>query len=434
MNADVLTIRKIRVASGDTAAARRAAGYTLDIGESPGAFSVAVDGTPLAVADGNTPAWMGSDRMLGRIGVSSGTPVTVEEFSLALQGRHAVTSERVRKEGMIQRGMVDRNGRAVLDARGRRVKERVRGTKSVDLTFSAPKSVSVVWSQAAPELRARIEPAMMIATRRMLEHMTETKPVVAYHRALYSARSFAGVAALHVTARTAREAATPAPQLHVHGVVLGVEREDGFFAAPELSGLFKHGAPLEGGAVARIALAEALTDLGFGIDCETGPRARFFEIANVPRELMARMSPRTRDVEAKIQDREAACGRKLTNDERSIAALQTRAPKGKRADPARTMSVWRSLAQDFGFHDGAVGALRCGTGFSPDLSSRRQAVRIAATRRLRGDGGPVPQEEARAVLYECAAGRLRLAETYALVREMEQSGELPVSVRALPQT
>jgi hypothetical protein len=194
----------------------------------------------------------------------------------------------------------------------------------------------------------------------------------------------------------------PAPQLHVHGVVVGVERADGFYASPELSGMFRRGAPLRGGAVARLCLAEGLAELGFGIE-QSG---RYFEIRGVPEGLVKAMSGRSRDVEAQVRVRERVRGTPLTNLERSVAALQTRPPKSREATMVETLAAWRAQAAEFGFGPAAVrGLLGDGAGaFAGDVQTRRAAVTAARDARgLRGvalDAG----------LLECAAGRLRLAE------------------------
>jgi conjugative relaxase-like TrwC/TraI family protein len=411
MSLRVLTIRKIRIASGDVAAARRTADYVLDAKESPEGVARARGENP-SVDNCVRPIalWLGSPSTLARLGVGRGLHVGRDGLVLALQGCNAVTGERVRVEGLIHRDAVDDRGRPVYDEDGKRRKVRVRGTKSVDLTFSAPKSVSVVWSQASPEVRAAIEAAMIAAADAMLANMTEAKPVVAHHRMLHCARGFAAAAALHVMARAARGNPVPSPQLHVHGIVLGVERGDGFFASPELSGMFKHGAPLEGGAVARAKLAEILVDMGFEIDQE----GRFFEIRGVPKGLIHRMSGRTKDVEARIRQREGARGKTLTNRERAVVALETREAKSREASLEEAVAVWAAHAGDFDFGAATVNKLLRGSGFAGSLEARTSAVlRLSRTKRPAASIG-----EARAAVFESAAGRLTLEEAYLAVDRM----------------
>jgi hypothetical protein len=265
---------------------------------------------------------------------------------------------------------------------------------------------------------------MLEAAGAMLEWMTTTMPVVSLRHTLHPAVGFAAALALHVTARTAVGEPVPAPQLHVHAVLIGVERGDGLFAAPELSGFFKHGAPLEGAAIARARLAESLVELGFEIESETGRNERFFEICGVPGGLVGSMSARTQDVEAKLAERQAARGSSLTSRERAVAALQTRAPKQRELQSSDIAELWRREAQAFGFGPDAVQALRTAAPFGTDLESRVACVRAAVRRRLNNRGASASVGEARATVLESAAGRLRLPEALALLNEMEADGEL----------
>jgi conjugative relaxase-like TrwC/TraI family protein len=304
--------------------------------------------------------------------------------------------------------VTDARGRAVVDDEGHPVLERVRGTKSVDLTFSAPKSVSIVWSQADPALRREIEHGMLAGAASMLADMTLAKPVVAHRGGLEPASGFAAAAALHVFARASHADAAPAPQLHVHGIVVGVERSDGLFAAPELSGMFRRGAPLEGGAIARLRLAETLADIGF----EIVNHGRYFEIAGVPAGLVERLSARARDVESSLEERRRARnGASLTNVERSMAALLTRPAKRDQAPLAATVASWRGHARDFGFGRDTIEAIRVGRGFAEPLEVRCRPLRPCL---LTDDDAP-PASRQRARFLELAAGRIRLAEAHAVL-------------------
>jgi conjugative relaxase-like TrwC/TraI family protein len=410
----VLTIRKIRVPSADWACARRAADYVLDRGSTPAAVFPSEE----TAAERPTTVWMGTAELLDQLGVAPAEAVAATEFGRVLQGRHARTGERVRTEGMIHRPLNDSHGHPVRDENGRQIVERVRGTKSVDLTFSAPKSVSVLWSQAEDELRGEIEAAMLVATEAMLREMTERKPVVAYKRDLIPAEGYAAAAALHVVARAARGEPMPWPQLHVHAVVVGVGRHDGFFASPELSGMYRHGAPLEGGAVARARLAESLVDLGFEIE----PRGRYFEIRGVPAPVIERMSGRAREVKAVVSSREAAAKRPLTQRERAVVAMQTRQAKSGELPLAVARAGWEEVAIELGFGREAVPHLRGGAGFAEDINLRRAKVAIA----VGGTEGNELVGERRALVFERAAGVLRLDEAEDLLAHAGRSLNRPL--------
>jgi conjugative relaxase-like TrwC/TraI family protein len=354
--------------------------------------------------------------MFDVLGVGDPSSIDIGSLARALQGLNVSSGDRVRKEGMIERPAVDSRGRPLYDNGGRRLKVKVKGTKCADLTFSAPKSVSVIWSQADAELQAKVEQAMLAAAGVMLGHLTHTKPIVSQRRVLSPACGFAAALSLHVSARAAAAQVTPAPQLHVHSVLLAVERTDGGPAAPELSGFFKGGAPLEGGALGRLALAEALADLGFRIDAETGRNGRFFEVSGVPDELVAAFSQRHRDVLEEIVALEASRGHTLTSTERTIAALSTRAPKAQQSAPAAASVEWRRVARQHGFDARAVEALRRPRQRTGRPPAMRDTVLASAQSKLVADAGYLGGLQT--AVFEAAAGRLGVRDAIALADEL----------------
>src|SRR5690242_519176 len=203
----VVTIRKIGVTVGDAAGALRQAGYSLELADSPEAFRRSggpEDAGPGDAGSKSNAMWVGTPRALARLGLELGAEVLPEQLAAALQGRHIETGEQVRKPGkrFAKVGSMDGGGHAAGTCT-----IAVPSVNSVDLTFSAPKSVSVVWSQAGPELRAGIEQAMLSAATAVLQYMTETKPVLQGTR--LPANGFAASVALHVTARRARDERVP---------------------------------------------------------------------------------------------------------------------------------------------------------------------------------------------------------------------------------
>lgn len=198
-----------------------------------------------------------------------------------------------------------------------------------DLTFSAPKSVSVLWSQSDATRRAKIEKAVLASARKSLRYLED--------RAVFSRRGRGGqfiekaeglVAAmfLHATSR-AQE-----PQIHVHCTVANLAlRQDGTwgsmlgitsnnrskdFTKSRLP-IFKE--KMAAGALFRAELAASLErDLQLPIRREGSG----FEIDGVPRALMERFSTRRRE----IVDEMNTTGDK-TQKGADKAALRTRARK-----------------------------------------------------------------------------------------------------------
>lgn len=98
------------------------------------------------------------------------------------------------------------------------------------MTFSAPKSVSVVWALRDPWQREQIEEAHARAVERSVGYLKERVPVV---RRRYEgqvveeiAKDVIATAYRHTTARGVSGAEAPDPQLHSHVVITGAVRED----------------------------------------------------------------------------------------------------------------------------------------------------------------------------------------------------------------
>ena len=111
--------------------------------------------------------------------------------------------------------------------------------------------------------RQRIEQALIAAAERTVQYMARNKAVVHRRgkdgvRVREPAAGAAVASSLHVTARRARGDRAPAPQLHVHNLVVGVVRMDGRLVAADSWEWFRHDAALEGGALFRAQVADAL--------------------------------------------------------------------------------------------------------------------------------------------------------------------------------
>jgi Ti-type conjugative transfer relaxase TraA len=204
-----------------------------------------------------------------------------------------------------------------------------------DLTFSAPKSVSVVWGIAEENQREAIERAHAHAVERTLMFAEQ-------QQLFMTRRGHAGIqresarpiiaAYLHGTSREAD------PQLHSHAFVLNVAaRDDGSYGALETKPLYEWKMAL--GAAYRAELAHELRTLGY----ETAPDSKGnFRIAQVPRDLERHFSKRRAQIEAVMTERGTTSAKAA-----EVAALSTRKAKG--SSTAKTLRArWRSESLAFG--------------------------------------------------------------------------------------
>jgi conjugative relaxase-like TrwC/TraI family protein len=204
-----------------------------------------------------------------------------------------------------------------------------------DLTFSVPKSVSVVWGIAEEEQREAIERAHIQAVERTLKFAEQQKLFITRrgHNGIEreSARPIIATY-LHGTSREAD------PQLHTHAFVLNVAaRGDGSYGTLETKPLYEWKMAL--GAAYRAELAQELRTLGY----ETAPGSKgSFRLSHVPRDLERHFSKRRAQIESVMNERGTTSAKAA-----EVAALNTR--KAKESSTATTLrSTWRSESLTFG--------------------------------------------------------------------------------------
>ena len=220
----------------------------------------------------------------------------------------------------------------------------------IDLTFSAPKSVSAVWALGDESQRREIEAAHAAAVSETMAHLTETVPTVRrrYHGQVFEEPAVDVVAAeyRHTTARGVIEGDAPDPQLHSHVVITSAVRDDGQIVAVASRPIFRSAREL--GAYYRSALAHELQQRGYAIERGTGKHGRYFEIAGVPRGLLDAFSSRSREVARAAERFRAKWGRAPERGELRQLKLENRKAKVliTRADLQR---AWNDTAARFDF-------------------------------------------------------------------------------------
>ena len=265
-----------------------------------------------------------------------------------------------------------------------------------DLTFSAPKSVSVVWAAADPEMRERISAAQQRAVESAIAYAERSGAFV--HRSghagaeKYSAEKIVAAAFEHASSRAGE------PHLHTHVVVINISESgkrvefdarwtgaiDGFYKAE---------------------FARELQQLGFSVS----RHGHSFKVDGVPTKLIAELSSRS----AQIDERANKTG--LDSDKaRDIHQMATRDDKTDtpRAD---AFAAARDAAERHNFD---VRALRSEQQMAQELDKQallREAFSEASTLTM-------PQMD-RAIL-EGAQGALTAREALALRDELLRTGEL----------
>jgi conjugative relaxase-like TrwC/TraI family protein len=269
-----------------------------------------------------------------------------------------------------------------------------------DLTFSAPKSVSVIWSQADKETALEIRAAQASAVEKAVAYLEDEAVWTRRGKAGLEHQKCAAVVAAfeHGTSRAQD------PQLHTHALLLNIGvRDDGTTGTLETHSLYLH--KMAAGAIYRAELAHQLERrLGFEIERDKSS----FAVKGVSKELVEEFSKRRKEIEASLKERRLATSRAA-----EIAALDTR---GKKAHIAREelKERWRAVGREHGW-------------------STEQAERLVKERRRTFDPSYALERVAQVALEKMMLGRSYFTErelTRTVAEEAQALGGGADEVRA----
>ncbi len=159
-----------------------------------------------------------------------------------------------------------------------------------DVTFSAPKSVSVLWALSDADKRPAIEQAQRVAVATATKHLEHTAAFARRGKGGAIREPTAGLTLAKFDHHTSRDLD---PQLHTHVFVFNVApRKDGTWGAIVSRELYK--AQKNAGAIYRDALATELERHGYGIERS----ANSFRVAAIPHHVERAFSKRREAIEA----------------------------------------------------------------------------------------------------------------------------------------
>lgn len=206
-----------------------------------------------------------------------------------------------------------------------------------DLTFSAPKSVSALWSQADAKTRSAIQAAHATAVASSLSYLEDCAAVSRRGKGGTDAEAVGLLVASfeHGTSRAQD------PQLHTHCLVINAGlRSDGTWGALRSHDLYLH--KMVAGTLYRSQLAHELKH-GLGLDLVREKGKIGFEIVGVPKSLVEIFSTRRHEIEAAMAEHGWGSARGA-----ELLAKRTRSVKSHTARD-ELFARWQQVGMGLGF-------------------------------------------------------------------------------------
>jgi conjugative relaxase-like TrwC/TraI family protein len=226
-----------------------------------------------------------------------------------------------------------------------------------DLTFSAPKSVSVLFGISDAELQARVRDAQDEAVRGAVGYLERNAAAVRRGHGGVVVEQAPRLVAAAFRHRTSRAGD---PQLHTHVLVANLGRGlDGRWSALDGRRLYAHGR-----AASFVYQAVLRGEMTRPLGVEWSPvRKGNAEVVGVPRAVIKAFSQRRAAIEAALAERGTSGARAA-----EAAALATRTVKTN-ADPGELVVEWRARASELGLGEREL-ALIVGCAASARASTR----------------------------------------------------------------
>lgn len=198
-----------------------------------------------------------------------------------------------------------------------------------DITFSAPKSVSIAWGITQDQ---RIADAVLESARETLSDMerdAQTRVNTARHSMhLEKTNVLLGATWLHTTSRPVD--GHPDPNLHAHGWIANATHTGSRWTALDMSAIVRDSKYYEGLFQAR--LATKMQDLKYAVERSE----HNFEIKGISRATIEKFSRRTAEIEQKA----AELGIKDADAKDRLGAT-TRQKKSNTLDPRALPAIWK---------------------------------------------------------------------------------------------
>jgi len=268
--------------------------------------------------------WRGADAL----GLPAGQQVARDAFMALMAGRSPVDGEVLRPMGACST------------------------VAALDLTFSAPKSVSVLFATADDRLSAALLDAHESAVDEALVYLER--------EACFTRRGHGGaepVCGEGLIAASYRHRMSRAgdPQLHTHVVVANLTRADGKYTALDAHVLYEHKSAA--GAVYRAVLRAGVRERLGWVSWRAAGRG-LFEIDGIPEAVLRHFSQRRVEIEERAIELAGVAAGGLSRERMQGIALATRRAKPYGVDGSGWREEARARAAEHGFGHAELRALQ----------------------------------------------------------------------------
>jgi len=215
-----------------------------------------------------------------------------------------------------------------------------------DLTFSPPKSVSLVWAAADPDLQRKIQDAHLSAVKSAISHLEKHAAVARRGHGGIHRESAVGLVVATFEHSTSRALD---PQLHTHALVANLAlRQDGSWGALESRDLFLW--QKSASAHYRAEIAQQMRLLGFGIVQDK----MAFAISGISKKVCNIFSKRAADIVRELRKNGLHTSASRVGD---FIKVSTRAKKAQIDRPALSKR-WRRELEEHGINTCLLQSLR----------------------------------------------------------------------------
>jgi len=289
-----------------------------------------------------------------------------------------------------------------------------------DLTFSAPKSVSVAWAMADPALRKAIEIKQQEAVREALDFIEAR---AGFARVGKQGQELVKVPLLFTLFEHGTSRAQD-PQLHTHALCINLTvHADGRATAVDSTHLYHW--KMAAGAIYRAALARGLQELGYAVEQRRVGSSIGFELTAVPKALVEEFSKRRAEIESQMRIRAGSLDA-ASPKYAELLAKETRRTKDTEKTRKELLGEWQAVGREHGIDAAYLIAHRepFGRLSAEERAERKETIFRAAIEALSEQHAHWNEADLTKAVAERSAGRISARDVQELMREKLASPEL----------